>query len=584
MNKPKHQVIFQRLQWTILGFLLLANVIGSVMSAVVRIKPIFSIFATVILVLGSVLLDLYLRKNPVDWISSDGVKTRIKNLGMQPIAAISGMILLLWLPVILNSDEAQAIAEQEESPIFPEEITINVPSLSDSFEARQASSFNPHLRVDDLGGGTVELYLSTNKVPDDHSVHVSTDGKKFAPYAARQELLLGSDRSLIVQLWDAEDKVVNTVDLSDELHDRLQTNFDKSINRVSFTRQDWGCDIAGCNFAEYNDDKIVCNSLVTSAFHVDPATNRRVPIDLSTCRSVQAACVAHPNLTDRYTLIDSLLVELELFNKEKVELAVPVSWTPNKSRFQSAERNSEGHNWRWVPPKSGKNNQPHLVSKYNPPENDYSSSAIKGSFSFQVVSPSCGRHTRDQRVNRNLVVAINDSDLIPFGSYKPDGHFTAYMYASKESEVKAARNRPGLWPAAKEISFAIDTDLVDREGPYSYELDLSSIIEDTGSYHYYPLVQCVGSGSRTSPRVCVAKYRASFMNVDYVEFGSSESDLTEKISIDYSGEDHLTSSCDTRKDDDCLPFLFKVPGDWDVVFSRVTDNSGKQYLPVRHAY
>jgi hypothetical protein len=92
----------------------LGAVIDATAHAIPLVPRIATYVGTMILVLGAVLAEILLRVSPLRWILN-GTEVKVKRLGGRLKAAIAGMVLLLWLPVLLprSTEHERAFHEKE---------------------------------------------------------------------------------------------------------------------------------------------------------------------------------------------------------------------------------------------------------------------------------------------------------------------------------------------------------------------------------------------------------------------------------------------------------------------------------------
>lgn len=103
-SKPTHQKIINYIAYTFIGLIGLGTLLDSISNAISLVDSKIATTGTVFIIIFLLFVQLYLKKFPLSWIYSNQ-KILIKGLGIRPILASLGAIILLWIPILSNSLE-----------------------------------------------------------------------------------------------------------------------------------------------------------------------------------------------------------------------------------------------------------------------------------------------------------------------------------------------------------------------------------------------------------------------------------------------------------------------------------------------
>lgn len=106
MNPPTKIPIHQRVLSWITGILVGIIAGGSLFDAVNNVKAIITprmtyTFSTIIITTW-ILIEVFLKKRSIPWVSKDGQKTKLTRLGSRTRLGLIGAISLLWVPIITD--------------------------------------------------------------------------------------------------------------------------------------------------------------------------------------------------------------------------------------------------------------------------------------------------------------------------------------------------------------------------------------------------------------------------------------------------------------------------------------------------
>jgi hypothetical protein len=101
---PIYQKAFHLLKWPILGVLALGGFLDAISNSIALITPHVTYIATLILVLGWLGLEIFIKKRAIKWQNKDGSIIQIHSLGYQIRLWLVGAIVLLWVPMMIGSD------------------------------------------------------------------------------------------------------------------------------------------------------------------------------------------------------------------------------------------------------------------------------------------------------------------------------------------------------------------------------------------------------------------------------------------------------------------------------------------------
>ena len=75
------------------------------MGAITILSLSASLVGTACILVGLILVVAVLRRHPVSWVTQQGHQTRVTRIGINVYAVAAGMIMLLWLPHVIPTDE-----------------------------------------------------------------------------------------------------------------------------------------------------------------------------------------------------------------------------------------------------------------------------------------------------------------------------------------------------------------------------------------------------------------------------------------------------------------------------------------------
>jgi hypothetical protein len=105
MRKPWYQkLITTYIPIIVVGFLFVGSILDALSNSIELIRPTTTYIGTVIAVLVLIILLIFLKRNPVSWITEDGQTIRVKSLGPVPVLATFGVILALWVPRFIGQE------------------------------------------------------------------------------------------------------------------------------------------------------------------------------------------------------------------------------------------------------------------------------------------------------------------------------------------------------------------------------------------------------------------------------------------------------------------------------------------------
>lgn len=90
------------MHWLILGITIISS-IGDTIYNLIVIPPVITYSGTVFIVLGLGLGSYTLSKNPIRWVSEDGITIYIKSFNFGTWLAAAGLIIALWFPRVFGS-------------------------------------------------------------------------------------------------------------------------------------------------------------------------------------------------------------------------------------------------------------------------------------------------------------------------------------------------------------------------------------------------------------------------------------------------------------------------------------------------
>ncbi|MCB0210801.1 MAG: tetratricopeptide repeat protein [Anaerolineae bacterium] len=139
MRKPWYQkIVTSYLPWVITGFLFVGSILDTLSNAVDWIPPTLTYIGTLIILLIFLSAQIFLRRSPILWVTSDGQEVYIKSLGLGPLLILGGILAALWLPRLVNTATPTA-TQFITSTATPDETLILVADFNDessiSFDA-----------------------------------------------------------------------------------------------------------------------------------------------------------------------------------------------------------------------------------------------------------------------------------------------------------------------------------------------------------------------------------------------------------------------------------------------------------------
>jgi hypothetical protein len=101
-KKPIYQRIITWFSYVMIGFIAFGTFLDSMSNAVSLVQPMFTYMGSLALIFLWALTELILRKRPLHWIIDSGATVRLQKLGAKPRLMIMGIIILLWIPQIVD--------------------------------------------------------------------------------------------------------------------------------------------------------------------------------------------------------------------------------------------------------------------------------------------------------------------------------------------------------------------------------------------------------------------------------------------------------------------------------------------------
>ncbi len=99
MKKPWYQKIIQiSLPAIVAGLLGFSSLLSAIQTTKDLIPPSLTYWGSFILIAVYIAVQIILKRNPLNWVSSDGTLVRIKTLGIIPLLMTAGILLALWIP------------------------------------------------------------------------------------------------------------------------------------------------------------------------------------------------------------------------------------------------------------------------------------------------------------------------------------------------------------------------------------------------------------------------------------------------------------------------------------------------------
>lgn len=99
---PNYQKIIQQSIYVAGGIVLLGSLLSSFSNSLALVSPTVTYVGSILILMVWVIASLLLRCHPLRWVVRGGKKVGLTHLGMQLNAKLIGIILLLWLPRIVD--------------------------------------------------------------------------------------------------------------------------------------------------------------------------------------------------------------------------------------------------------------------------------------------------------------------------------------------------------------------------------------------------------------------------------------------------------------------------------------------------
>ncbi|MBL7684270.1 MAG: hypothetical protein JNK00_13000 [Flavipsychrobacter sp.] len=103
MKKPTHQKFIENAGWVFCAILAVGGLLDSISNAINLINIKVAIIATVLITIGFSILNIIIKERKINWVSNDGKEFVITKIGKKITWSISGVVLLIWLPIVLNT-------------------------------------------------------------------------------------------------------------------------------------------------------------------------------------------------------------------------------------------------------------------------------------------------------------------------------------------------------------------------------------------------------------------------------------------------------------------------------------------------
>lgn len=110
MEKPQYQIWVENFLRIGAGLFALGALFDAISNTVTLVTPLVTYVGTVILLLSFLIFELRLKRRPIPWISKDNQIVRLKSIGRSLRYALLGMVLLLWLPRMLNYPKQRPVS------------------------------------------------------------------------------------------------------------------------------------------------------------------------------------------------------------------------------------------------------------------------------------------------------------------------------------------------------------------------------------------------------------------------------------------------------------------------------------------
>lgn len=121
---PKHQKFLRNILWVMGGLLALGAFVGAINDAIALIKWPIALAGTLLIFLGWVIIQVYLKHRPVLWKNANGNLVRVKKLGSRYSLFFVGMVILLWLPSSISWFESKGLGSYKIEDEREDEILI----------------------------------------------------------------------------------------------------------------------------------------------------------------------------------------------------------------------------------------------------------------------------------------------------------------------------------------------------------------------------------------------------------------------------------------------------------------------------
>jgi tetratricopeptide (TPR) repeat protein len=99
---PFYQRVYRRIQWILLGAVLVGALLDSISNAISVITTTIAFWVTLLTILTWVCIHLYIRKRGLTWVAKDGRKIIVKKMGGKITLPLLGVILILWVPSFIE--------------------------------------------------------------------------------------------------------------------------------------------------------------------------------------------------------------------------------------------------------------------------------------------------------------------------------------------------------------------------------------------------------------------------------------------------------------------------------------------------
>jgi len=448
---------------------------------------------------------------------------------------------------LVSADPTETNQSSEENPVKDQAIKLNP-----QFSRQYGRATNPTL---------VRFRHLNRSTPENSKLMISFDGTEYSEYndAEPPELPLNTNVQLLLKVITSDGEELEVQNETSAALAQIDTIIDKIKSQLEKQDQRQGiiCSINGCNDER---DSEICHPLVKTAAIGHVNSDLVSEIDNSFCENEKPTlCLSSSNLPFKLIPGEELVYSLEFETGEKYQANLPI-YLHERQIFPGFDTSTAMDGWVLLPAKIKDDAfQPTVLARYE------HKSATVPRYNFIAGHPTCQENKYSTRLN--WLVDIDGRGATKAQS-SADGF---WLYSDPERKLRTGKI--SISPDVNQIGISLKDATGRNTELWMYDFDQQRIVEETALRDRNPKVVCYEK--------CYPKDPLAFVKVSQIQFGPNTGSYTQVYDLNYKVQDFLEQKCKPRIDDDCPPFVFNIPADWQDVYSQITLKDGTSLVEER---